>query len=166
MGRIMKTIHIALTVISWGIFMASLIRIAVVWNSLPDRLGVHFASNGEFDMIESKNYAAYPYLVSIVILVFCEISALLSKKIKMGMKISEKGDIKIRTALRMLIDILKFGVSFFFSGVWADCVIRQHPLNTNIPMAIMLIIFFMFCVFVIASIVIKIKNPPSKSDNF
>lgn len=160
MSRIIKTIHIALTVISWGIFILSLIRIAVVWNSLPDNIGIHFADNGEFDVIGSKNYAAYPYLVSIVALVFFETSSLLSKKIKMGLKISEKGNIKIRTALRMLLDIFKLGVSFFFSGVWADCVIRQHPLNTNIPAAIMLIMFFLFFVFVIASIVIKIKNPP------
>lgn len=160
MSRTIKTVHIALTVISWGIFMLSLIRIAVVWISLPDMIGIHFASNGEFDIIDSKNHAAYPYLVSIVALVFFEISALLSKKIKMGMKISKKGDIKIRTALRMLLDFFKLGFSFFFSGVWADCVIRQHPLNTNIPAAIMLIMFFLFVVFVIASIVIKIKNPP------
>ena len=160
MGRIIKTIHIALTVISWGIFILSLIRIAVVWNSLPDKIGVHFASDGEFDVIAGKNDAAYPYLVTIIALVFCEISALLSKKIKMGIKISEKGDIKIRTALRILLDIIKLGFSFFFSGVWADCVIRQHSLNTNIPAAVMLIMFFIFFVFVIASIVIKIKNPP------
>ncbi|MDE7398204.1 MAG: DUF1648 domain-containing protein [Oscillospiraceae bacterium] len=154
MGRIIKTIHIALTVISCGIFMSSLIRIVVVWNSLPDNIGVHFAGNGEFDVFGSKNYVAYPYIVSVIALVFCEISALLSKKI------SEKGDIKIRTALRMLLDVFKLRFSFFFSGVWADCVIRQHPLNTNIPAAIMLIMFFIFFVFVIASIVIKIKNPP------
>lgn len=160
MGRKNKTIHIALTVISWGIFVSSLIWIAVVWNSLPDEIGVHFASNGEFDVIDSKSYAAYPYIISLAALVFCEISVLLSRKIKMGMKMSEKGDIKIRTAFIMLLDILKLGLSFFFSGVWADCVIRQRPLNTNIPMAVMLIMFFMFLVFVIAAIVIKIKNPP------
>lgn len=162
MSRITKTIHIALTGISWGIFILSLIRIAVVWNSLPDMIGIHFASNGEFDIIDSKIQAAYPYLVSIAALVFFEISALLSKKIKPGMKISEKGDVKIRTALGMLLDIFKLGFSFFFSGVWADCVIRQHPLNTNIPAAIMLIMFFSFVVFVIASIVIKIKNQPEQ----
>lgn len=162
MSRITKTIHIALTGISWGIFILSLIRIAVVWNSLPDMIGIHFASDGEFDIIDSKIQAAYPYLVSIAALVFFEISALLSKKIKPGMKISEKGDVKIRTALGMLLDIFKLGFSFFFSGVWADCVIRQHPLNTNIPAAIMLIMFFSFVVFVIASIVIKIKNPPEQ----
>lgn len=160
MIRITKTIHIALTVISWGIFILSLIRFAVVWNSLPDRLGIHFADNGEFDVIGSKTGAGYPYLVSIIALVFCEVSALLSKKIKSGVRISEKGDIKIRTALRLLLDFFKLGFSFFFSGVWADCVIRQHPLNTGIPAAVMLIMFFMFLVFVTASIVIKIKNPP------
>lgn len=162
MSKIIKAIHTALTVISWGIFVMSLIRIAVVWNLLPDKLGIHFASDGEFDVIGSKNGAAYPYLVSITALVFCEISVLLSKKIKMGLKISEKGDIKIRTVLIILLDIIKLGFSFFFSGVWADCVIRQHPLNTNIPAVIMLIMFFMFVVFVIASIVIKIKNPPEQ----
>lgn len=159
MSRIIKTIHIALAVISWGIFILSLIRITVVWNSLPDKIGIHFASNGEFDVFGSKNGAAYPYLVSITALVFCEISALLSKKIKTGIKISEKGDMKIRTALKMLLDICKLGFSFFFSGVWADCVIRQQPLNTGIPAAVMLIMFLAFIVFVIDLIVIKIKDP-------
>lgn len=162
MGGIIKKVHIALTVIAWGIFISSLIRFAVVWNSLPDKLGVHFADNGEFDVIAEKTYAAYPYIVSIVALAFCEISALLSKKIKSGMKISEKGDIKIRTALGILLDIIKLGFSFFFSGVWADCVIRQHPLNTNIPAVVMLIMFFAFLMFIITSIVIKIKNPPDQ----
>lgn len=160
MSRIIKTTHIALTVISWGVFILSLIRIAVVWNSLPDKLGVHFASDGEFDLTAGKNGAAYPYLVSIAALVFCEISVFLSRKINPGLKISEKGYMKIRTALKILLDIIKLGFSFFFSGVWADCVIRQQPLNTNIPAAVMLIMFSAFLVFVIAVIVIKIKNPP------
>lgn len=144
----------------------SLIRFAAVWNSLPDKLGIHFASDGEFDVIGSKYGAAYPYLVSIIALVFCEFSALLSKKIKPGMKLSENGDIKIRTALKMLLDIFKFGFSFFFSGVWADCVIRQQPLDANIPAAVMLIMFLAFIVFVIDIIVIKIKDPPGKSGKF
>ena len=162
MGRIIKIVHIILTAIAWGIFILSLIRFAVVWNSLPDKLGIHFADNGEFDIIGSKKNAAYPYIISIIALVFCEVSALLSKKIKMGIKISEKGDTIIRTALITLLDISKLGFSFFFAGVWADCVIRQHPLNTDIPAAVMLIMFLAFAAFVIASIVIKIKYPPER----
>lgn len=160
MGRIIKTMHIVLTVISWEILVFSMIRIAVVWNTLPDNIGVHFDSNGEFDVIGSKNYAAYPYVVSLVSLVLCEISALLSKKIKMGMQISEEGDKKIRMALGLLFDIFKLGLSFFFSGVWADCVIRQHSLNTNISVVVMLVMFLAFLVFVAAAIVIKIRNRP------
>ncbi|MDE5883460.1 MAG: hypothetical protein K2H29_00025 [Oscillospiraceae bacterium] len=162
MRKIMKTMHITLTVISWEIFMVSLMRIALVWNALSDKIGVHFASNGEFDVMDSKNYIAYPCLISIVALVLCEISILLSKKIKTGMKISEKGDIKIRTALEMFLDIFKLAFSFFFSGIWIDCVIRQHPLNTNIPVAIMLTMFFIFFVFIIAAILIKTNNPPEQ----
>ena len=162
MSKITKTIHIALTVISLGIFIISLIRIAVVWNSLPEKPGIHFSDTGEFDVFYSKIYAGYPYLVSIIALAFFEISALLTKKIKMGMKISGKDDLKIRTALIMLLDIFELGFSFFFSGVWADCVIRQNPLNAGIPAAVMTIMFAAFCVFVIAAIVIKVKNPPEK----
>ena len=162
MSRIIKTAHAALTIIAWGIFISSLIRIAFVWNSLPDKLGIHFADTGEFDLTGNKIGAFYPYLVSVIALIFCEVSALLSGKIKMGLKISEKGDLKIRTALKMLLDIIKLGFSFFFSGVWADCVIRQHPLDTNIPMAVTLIMFLCFFIFIIASIVIKIKNPPEQ----
>ena len=162
MGRIIRIVHITLTAIAWGIFISSLVRFAVVWDSLPDKLGIHFADNGEFDVIGSKKYAAYPYIVSIIALVFCEISALLSKKIKMGIKTSEKGELKIRTALITLLDISKLGFSFFFAGVWADCVIRQHPLNTDIPAAVMLIMFLAFLAFVTALIVIKIKDPPEQ----
>lgn len=160
MSRLFKIIHISLTVIAWGIFAASLIRFAVVWSSLPENLGIHFASDGYFDMISKKSYAAYPYIVSIAALAFCELSALLSRKIKLGAKISENGDLKIRTALKLLLDVFKLGFSFFFAGVWADCVIRQRPLDTRIPAAVMLIMFSAFCAFVIAAIVIKVKNPP------
>lgn len=160
MSRAVKIIHISLSVIAWGIFIASLVRFIVVWGSLPENIGIHFASDGQFDMISKKSYAAYPYIVSLVALAFFEVSELLSKKIKMGLKISEKGDLKIRAALKILLDVFKLGFSFFFAGIWADCVIRQHPLNTHIPAAVMLIMVLAFCVFVIAAIVIKVKNPP------
>lgn len=160
MSRAVKIIHISLSVIAWGIFIASLVRFAVVWNSLPENLGIHFASDGQFDMISKKIYATYPYIVTIAALAFFELSALLSRKMKSGVKISEAGDGKTRTALALLLDVFKFGFSFFFAGVWADCVIRQRPLNTLIPAAVMLIMVLAFCVFVIAAIVIKVKNPP------
>lgn len=165
MSRAVKIIHISFTAAAWGIFAASLIRFAIVWSSLPENIGIHFASDGQFDMISKKSYAAYPYIVTVAALAFFEISALLSKKIKMGVKISENGDRKIRTALKILLDIFKLGFSFFFSGVWADCVLRQHALNTNIPAAVMLIMFLSFCAFVIAAIVIKVKNPPEYGRN-
>lgn len=160
MNKAVKIIHISHNVIAWVIFIASLIRFAAVWSSLPENLGIHFASDGNFDMISKKSYAAYPYIVSIAALAFFELSGLLSRKIKPGAKISEKGDLKIRTALKLLLDVFKLGFSFFFAGVWADCVIRQRPLDTRIPAAVMLIMAAAFCGFVIAAIVIKVKNPP------
>lgn len=165
MNRIIKIIHVVLTVIAWVIFLSSLIRIAVVWNSLPDMLGVHFDSNGDFDVTDSKKYIAYPCLISLAALAFFEISALLSRKINIGMNISEKGDRQIRTMLSMLFDMSKLLFSFFFSGIWIDCVIRQYPLNPDIPTVITLMLLFLFLLFVIISIVIRSKNPPDKSNH-
>lgn len=160
MGRITKVIHIVLTVAAWGIFLGSLIRLAVVWTSLPDVLGVHFDGNGEFDVFDSKTFICYPYLAALAALVFCEAAVFISKKINTGIKMSKKGEMKFKTALVMLLDISKMSFSFFFAGVWADCVIRQNPLDTNIPNSFVLVLFISFIVFVIAAIVIKIKNPP------
>lgn len=162
MGRITKAIHIVLTAAGWGIFLGSLIWLAVVWNSLPDELGVHFAENGEFDVFDSKIFICYPYLIALAAIVLCEAAALISKKINTGMKISEKGEINFRTALVMLLDISKLVFSFFFAGIWADCVIRQDPLDPNIVNFLMLVLFLSFILFIIAAIVIKIKNPPDK----
>lgn len=165
MGRITKVVHIVLTVAAWGILFCSLIRLAVVWDSLPDELGVHFDGNGEFDAFDSKTFICYPYLIALAALGFCETAVFISKKINTGIKMSKKGETKFKTALVMILDISKFLFSFFFAGVWADCVIRQHPLDTNIPNFFVLVLFISFIVFVIAAIVIKIKNPPVKERN-
>ena len=162
MGRITKVVHIVLTAAAWGIFFGSLIRLAVVWDTLPDVIGVHFDGNGEFDLFDSKMLIAYPYLAALIALVFCDAAALLSKKINTGMKISENGERKFKTALVMLLDISKLSFSFFFAGVWADCIIKQNPLDPNIPTFLMLVLLISFIIFVISAIVIKIKNPPEK----
>ena len=159
MNKAIKTINIVLTAVSWRIFVLSLIRLGIAWRSLPEPLGIHFAEDGEFDVFDSKSWAMYPYIVTLAALVFFEISALLSKKIKLGLNIAEEGDLRIRSALRLLLGSFKPGFSFFFAGVWADFVIRQRPLNTAVPAAVMVIMFALFVIFVIAAIVIKIKNP-------
>ena len=113
---------------------------------------------GEFDVIDNKRYIGYPYIVSLISLVLCDGFALFSRKIKMGLKISEIGEKKMRFAFVMLLDIMKVCISFFFAGVWADCVMRQRPLNTDIPIIILWILFIAWIAFAVYIITVKIRD--------
>lgn len=165
MTKQIKITHITITAVAWGLFFFSLIRLLIVYNSLAEEIGVHFDGKGEFDVIASKKFVAYPYAVSLISLVLCEILALFSQKVNIGLKISEIGEKKIREALIILLDTFKFGYSFFYAGVWADCVIRQYFLNTAIPNAILVTFFILFIAFIVFSVIVKIRNSHELTGN-
>ena len=144
----MEQLHNILAICSWIIFAVSLVRMLLVYGSLPEKIGVHFGPDGKFDMISDKIFAFYPYIVSIVILLFCELSCFLLKKLKIGIRISEKGERDLRNAIRAFIDVFRFCVLFYFSIMWANSVINQQAMS-NIAGTIMawlylgiLVIFF------------------------
>lgn len=165
MTKKIKIIHITITAIAWEIFIFSLIRLLLTYNSLADQIGVHFAANGKFDVIAGKRFAAYPYVASLISLMLCEIFALLSQKVSIGLKVSKMGEKKLREGFVILLDVFKFELSFFFAGVWADCVIRQHFLNTAIPTTILLMILISFIIFIVFSIIVKIRYSDIVIDN-
>lgn len=158
MPKQVKIIHIVITIMAWGILIYSLIHLLLTYQSLAEEIGVHFGGNGEFDVIDSKRYIAYPYIVSLISLVLCDGFALLSQKIKMGLKISEIGEKKMRSAFVMLLDLMKVCISFFFAGVWADRVMRQRSLNTDIPVIILWILFIAWIAFAVYIIIVKIRD--------
>ena len=158
MTKQVKIIHIIGSAIAWGILVYSLIHLLMTYQSLADEIGVHFGGNGEFDVIDSKRYIAYPYIVSLICLVVCEGFAVISQKIKMGFKISGIGEKKIREAFIILMDIFKLSITFFFAGVWADCVMRQRYLNTGIPSIILLLLFVSFIAFFGFCIIVKLRD--------
>ncbi len=158
MNKIIKMIHVMLITLSLGIFLLSLLRLIIVWNTLPDRIGVHFSSTGEFDVFDSKRYIAYPYLIALFAIILVQVITYFIWKIPTGMKISEAKEAKIKSAFQLLIDFSGIGYVFFYAGVWTDCVIRQNPLDTHIPQIILLFIFLMNILFFIYIIVIRIRK--------
>lgn len=158
MPKQVKIIHIVITIMAWGILIYSLIHLLITYQSLAEEIGVHFGGNGEFDVIDNKRYIAYPYIVSLIFLVLGELFAFLTWKIKMGIKISEIGEKKMRSAFVMLLDLMKVCISFFFAGVWADRVMRQRPLNTDIPVIILWILFIAWIAFAVYIIIVKIRD--------
>ena len=161
----MKVLHGSITALAWGIFAFSLVRMLLAYPSLPEPLGMHFNGSGEFDLFGSKTEIFtlfYPYIVSIVFLTVFEVFTLVSARVKIGLKVNETGERKIRAAVSLLLDILKLVFSFFFAGVWADCVIRQRALNTSIPVALLAVVFCSFNVCIGFLIALRVRCPKEK----
>lgn len=147
--------HIVLTALSWGVFAVCLIRFLAAYGSLDEEIGIHFAGDGSFDVTDKKIFGFYPFLVSVITLVICVALNILVKKIKVSNKVTEKGGELMRFGVRAYIDLCQLCMVLFFSGVWSDCVIRQHPLDTDIPAAFLFVLFGLFFVLSVYLIAVK-----------
>ncbi len=156
MEKITKIVSLTLNILAWSVFVISLIRMAVVWNGLPDEIGIHFNSDGNFDAKRSKILAFYPYLISLLTLAFFGICGFLVNKIKSGLKVNKTGDMIIRSQLKLTVFITQLNVVFFFSGEWADAVIRQRRLNIVIPVLSVCIFMLLLLLLVVSIIIIRI----------
>lgn len=164
MKKYIKAIHIIFTIVAWGLLCISLICFLFTWDSLPQEIGVHFDSHGSFDVISDKENvfrAFYPYIISLITLVFFEVFAFLSKRVKTGLKISETGERKLRWVSMIFSDIIKVDVTIFFSGNWGYSLIRQQPLNINITFYVtyVLLVSLLFLMVSIIFIRVKYKKP-------
>ena len=166
MNKFSDKIHKISTIISLVLIIIGVIRTLFVYKYLPDNIGVHFAADGSFDVIVSKSkllYIGYPYVVSLGIVLLFDFFIYISSRIKLGLKVNKKGEDIVKSGFKLFVDIFKFSWVFFLSVIWSDCVIRQHYLNTNIPVIIMLIQFISIVVFIVFIIVIKKKYTLKKS---
>lgn len=157
MSKSIKHIHTAFTTISWTMLTISLVYLLTIWDTLPNVLGVHFAPGGEFDVYDSKIYIAYPYGVGFGLLFLLELACYVTKRVKSGLKITKSGELKLKVAVYIFIDIIKLSISCFFTH-WADCVIKQKMTNRLVPVAAVYICAAGLVAIIIAVVVIRIKD--------
>ena len=160
--KLLKVFHVGATILAWGILALGLVRMMAAYPSLPETVGMHFGPNGEFDLFGNKTDTFtlfYPCIVSLVVLVVLEVFAFVSKRVKPGLNVNETGERMIRESVVILLDVLKWIFSFFYAGVWVDCVIRQHALNTTIPVVLVDVAICLFAMCVMFSIAVRIKCP-------
>ncbi len=162
-----KKYHLVNTVIVWGMFFFGLFSLLMTWENLPDTIGVHFSPSGSFDVYNTKLYAFYPHIVSLVTLVINTVFAHLAGRLKIGLSVTQKGAELIIAALILLIDIINTCVCLTFSVIWNNCVICRYPLNTLYPRILLLFLFGSILAFIIGAIVISIKfrKPKNKKQN-
>ncbi len=168
MNRTTKTIHTVVSVVIWLAVIANAAWFAVSYHSLPGQIGCHFGPDGEFDVIAERFYGAYPYVVCLVICGACEIARLLTGKLRLGMKITERGTRIIEEGFRFFLDILKIMIVGFYGCMWSECVIHQHGINVKIGAAFALLLIILIpalFIFIIAAyIVSKIKYIKQKKE--
>ena len=128
-SRSYMIIHIT----TWFIFAVSLFHFIINYGKLPDEAGVHFAGNGQFDVYDSKVYGFYPFIVSFVALILTYLfeRAAGSKKVKLGMKLNEKGETLFRGTIVLGLAVEGFLITMVFAYYWARSVEQQIPLPVH-----------------------------------
>ena len=123
-----------ITILSWSIFFYSILRIIFSYKTLSNELGVHFASDGTYDVITKKNdylLIFYPYIMTFTILSISEIIVVLLDKIKVGFKITKDGSLKLKELIKLLVNITRFYFTIYLSLIWSECMIRQVNINST-----------------------------------
>ncbi len=133
MKRILPAV---ISVLTWGMLLASLIYLLCIWNTIPEIIGVHFASDGSFDVFDSKLYIAYPYAMGFGFLFLLEMAFVASQKSKSGMKISQTGEHRLKLTLSILINALKlfFRIFYILDILRHGTEIPEHPASESIHM--------------------------------
>ena len=150
-----KLLHLILTAAAWLIFAGCLIRFLAVYGSLPDEIGIHFGGGGDFDVVDKKIYGFYPFVISLITLVTCWIVSSAVGKASVSKNITERGAELSRSVVVLYTDILQLALIFSLAGLWSDAVIKQQPLNTSIPVALLLIVFALLFALIIFLIAVK-----------
>ncbi|MCQ2491118.1 MAG: hypothetical protein MJ079_05950 [Ruminococcus sp.] len=157
MNKATRTIHIVVSVLVWLTVIINAAWFAVEYHTFPEQIGCHFGPDGEFDVIAERFYGFYPYVVCLVICGLCEIAGLVTGKLRLGLKITERADSVIREGFRFFLDVLKICIACFYGCVWSECVIHQHALNVKIGAAFAIVFIILipsFLLFVIAAAVV------------
>ena len=163
----LRIFHRCVSAVIWLAVIVNLVWFLCSYGSLPEQIGCHFGPDGEFDVIAERFYGFYPYVVCLVICGLCEIAGLVTGKLRLGLKITERADSVIREGFRFFLDVLKICIACFYGCVWSECVIHQHALNVKIGAALAIVFIILipsFLLFVIAAAVVgKIRYKKNKS---
>lgn len=153
--------HVAANVVAFGLLGLFLIRFLLTYGGLPERIGVHFGGNGNFDVYSHKVFGFYPFVAGIGLLLIFSLLTIAANKIKnIGVRVTKTGEMKIRMVIIEVLDCMKMIWAGFFS-IWAFCVINQIGLYMTV-VSVLLIAFL--ALFPITAVVLVITAKKYKKD--
>lgn len=126
----MKKLRSAVNIIAFGLLGASLIYMLTVCGDFPEEIGIHYGEDNEFDVIASKAFAFYPFVVGFGLCgIFSLLELAVRKAKKVGKNLSEEKTEFIRKAALIVLAAMKLFWSVFYS-IWNYCVIHQIRMFT------------------------------------
>ena len=141
---------------AWGIAAASLVWFLVAQLWLKSPIGVHFDSEGNFDVIDSKFYGFYPHGINLLCIGLTVLFDVLAEKVRIGLKVTEYGEELLRKVMHISIGWGRLLIVIFFS-YWNALVILQKPLSEQVPTAILSMLMLGFNATIIAFIIIRYR---------
>lgn len=149
--------HTVANAAAFGLLGLLLIRFLLAYGGLPERIGVHFGSGGEFDVYSHKVFGFYPFAAGFGLLIIFSLLTLAANKIKhIGVRVTKTGEMKIRMVIIEVLDCMKMIWAGFFS-IWAFCVINQIGLYMTV-VSVLLIAFLALFPITAAVLVITAKK--------
>ncbi len=152
MNRKITILHSVLFAASILILTASLVFYLAKWNSLPSEIGIHFDSDGQFDVNASKFYGFYPHIVSGILTAGLGFAVSLIQRKKTGLSISSQGELHFKAEFCLTLDCLSVLLNLFFAN-WSRCVSFQIPLNPEFMGNLELVMFAVIIIGIISEVI-------------
>lgn len=156
-SKILTWIHRIMFLVSMLILAGSLAFYLIKWNSFPDEIGIHFAPDGQFDVIASKWYGFYPHVIGSLMIAGAAAAGSLAGRIKIGLRISSEGEKLFKEELRLTLDSISMVVSLFFAS-WSRSVSLQLPLDVSFVRILFWILQAVIAAILIAAVVTYRKH--------
>ena len=149
--------HILMNIAAFGLLGGFLVYFLLSYGTLPERIGIHFDSNGDFDVYSYKVFGFYPFVAGGgLLIVFSLISLAAGKLKKTGLRLDSRGNMLVRCFITEYIDANKLVWSSFFS-VWARCVIHQEKMNKGVQ-SFFILFFLTLLPAVVIAIFVTVKR--------
>ena len=109
------------------------------WSSLPEQPGIHFSPDGGFDVYAEKFYGFYPHLITAVtaVITFAATEIIRREKLKLGLRISEKGKQLFLSSLVITLDIAALMITTTMC-LWVYAVSTQEPSVMDKPSTVII----------------------------
>lgn len=152
----MKTIRIIFSSLSCLTMLFLFIIILFNFKSLPQEIGIHFDSHGQYDVTGPELHLLNYIPISVITIIVFELFQQLVKSLKIKDNISEDGEKLMRLVAASFVGVIELDVSVFILIV-GYCIATQSPLKTLFMVACALVLITSIVLVAAATLYITIK---------